>query len=267
MKKDFELCLFCVDPLFIQAATRSGIDCFIVDWENKGKKRRQRRFNTQINQHTAQDLKNVRQATHANVICRINAVGPHSDSEVQQAISYGADEILIPMVQSVEEVQSVLKIAKGKIKVGILIETNAGFDLVNELNALDLHRIYVGLNDLAIENQDHNIFTPLVDGRLESVRSCITSAFGFGGLTLVEKGHPIPCLLLIGELMRLGCNFSFLRRSFFADILGKELSLEIGHLKDALEEAKSRSPIDVYADHKLLMEKIEEINISNLALI
>lgn len=261
---DFELCLFSIDPLLIK---RAGVDSIIVDWENKGKSERQNGFDTQINAHSIEDLQIVRRATKANVICRINAIGLHSEVEIEKAIELGADEILIPMVRSLQEVEWALHKVDKRIGVGILIETNAAVENAVQLGQLPLSRIYVGLNDLAIENQSRNIFLPIVNGMLERVRNSIALPFGFGGLTLQGKGFPIPCRLLIGELARLGCHFSFLRRSFLADIKGKDLSFEVDRLRDAIEEAKCRTPQEVDRDQKQLIEKIKLLEVENCALI
>lgn len=259
MSQRFELFLFSVDPLIVKAA-EADIDAIIVDWETKGKLERQKGFNTQINAHHLEDLKKVRVLTKAQVICRINPFGPETAQEIEQAIRYGADEILIPMVRNLEEVQTILNLASRRIAVGAFIETKAAVKLAGPLSQLALSRIYVGLNDLAIENQDHNIFTPLTDGVLETVRNSITIPFGFGGLTLPDQGNPIPCRLLIGEMMRLQSHFSFLRRSFLADVQSKHLAVEIRRLREAIEEARERPAWKVVQDHEELMQHILVLN-------
>lgn len=260
MRQRFEFFLFSVDPLIVKAADDADIDAIIVDWEVKGKQERQKGFNTQINAHNLEDLKKVRALTKAQVICRINPFGPETVQEIEAAIRYGADEILVPMVQNLEEVKTILNQASGRIGVGAFIETNAATQLALALSQLPLSRIYVGLNDLAIENQDHNIFTPLLDGVLEMVRNSITISFGFGGLTLPDQGHPIPCRLLIGEMMRLQSHFSFLRRSFLADVQNKNLAVEIQRLREAIEEARCRSAWKIVQDQEELMQHILALN-------
>lgn len=260
MSQPFELFLFSVDPLIVKAAAEAGIDAIIVDWEIKGKQERQKGFNTQINAHNLEDLKKVRALTKTQVICRINPFGPETAQEIEEAVRYGADEILVPMVRNLEEVQAILNLAGRRIAVGVFIETKAAVQLALPLSQLALSRIYVGLNDLAIENQDHNIFTPLTDGVLETVRNSITIPFGFGGLTLPDQGHPIPCRLFIGEMMRLQSHFSFLRRSFLADVQNKHLAVEIRRLREAIEEARHRPVWKIVHDHEELMQHILALN-------
>lgn len=260
MNQRFELFLFTVDPSVVKAATEAGIDAIIVDWEIKGKQERQKGFNTQINAHSLDDLKKVRALTKAQVICRINPFGPETAQEIEEAIRYGADEILVPMIRNLEEVTTILNQAGRRIAVGAFIETKAAVELALPLSQLALSRIYVGLNDLAIENHDHNIFTPLTDRVLETVRNSITIPFGFGGLTLPDQGHPIPCQLLIGEMMRLQSHFSFLRRSFLADVQNKNLAVEILRLRESLEETRSRPAWKIVQDHEELMQHILALN-------
>ena len=44
------------------------------------------------------------------------------------------------------------------------------------------------------------------------------TAFGVGGLTLPGHGDPVPVELLAGEILRVGSQFSFLRRSFLVHL-------------------------------------------------
>jgi len=128
--------------------------------------------------------------------------------------------------------------------------------MVKELARLPVSRVYVGLNDLAIERKTPNIFTAVADGTVERIRRAFPVPFGFGGLTLPDRGHPIPCRLLIGEMARLPCDFSFLRRSFHRDIQGRVLAVEIPRLLEALQQARLRSPETVARDQSDLKQAI-----------
>ncbi|HSX26446.1 MAG TPA: aldolase/citrate lyase family protein [Chlamydiales bacterium] len=253
----FSFLLFSVHVPLIQEAVAGGINAVLVDWETRGKKERQAFADTQINTHTLEDLICVRNATAAPVICRLNSVYEQTPIEISQAIEAGANELLLPMVKTVDEVESVIKMAQGKVGVGILVETLEAIALVEKLSALPLSRIYVGLNDLAIASQSSNIFIPLVDGTLEKIREAFLNIpFGFGGLTLVDKGFPIPSYLLMGEMIRLRCHFSFLRRSFLADVEGRNIVHEVSRMKEALKTMASRTPQEVASERQQLIKKI-----------
>ena len=245
----FSLILFSTEPEFIQKATTSGIDTIIVDWENRGKGARQSGVNTQINYNTLDDLKRARAATKAGVICRINAFDQKTTPrEVEQAIEAGTDEILLPMVRTMAEIESVLRWTNERCKVGILIETVSAVNIAKQLGQLPLARIYVGLNDLGIERHTPNIFVALLDRTIDQIRSYFNNPFGFGGLTLPDQGYPIPCRLLIAELARLKCNFSFLRRSFHRDIQGRSMETEIPKILEAIAKAKERTEPQIAQD-------------------
>ncbi len=253
----FTLVLFSTHPPFIRQAVKAGVGGIIVDWEHLGKADRQAFADTQINYDTLDDLRRVRGCTDATVLCRINDFGETIATEVEQAIGAGADEILLPTVRSVEEVERVLDRVGGRCGVGILVETVAAVRLADKLACLPIARVYVGLNDLAIERKAPNIFTAVVDGTLEQIREAFRDVpFGFGGLTLPDRGEPIPCRLIIGEMALLDCSFSFLRRSFYRDIQGRDPGVEIPRILEALEVARLRDPVAVDRDRLTLKEAI-----------
>lgn len=244
----FELLLFSTEREFVLEAAQAGIDGIIVDWEVAGKERRQAGADTEINHDTLGDLERVRSWVDIPVLCRINSPGPMTKRELEQAIGAGADEILVPMVRSPREVERVIDAVRGRCGVGVLIETVEAVQKVREFASLPLSRMYVGLNDLAIARQSSRIFNALVDGTVERVRAVASTPFGFGGLTAPELGSPIPCRLLIGELVRLDSSFSFLRRSYRRDAGSGEQSELIDRLRSALLAARQRTALDVQHD-------------------
>jgi hypothetical protein len=119
--------------------------------------------------------------------------------------------------------------------------------------------VYIGLNDLAIERGASTIFEPVVDGTIDELRRLFSIPFGFGGLTLPDRGSPVPCRLLIAELTRLACSFSFLRRSFHRDIAGRDLAVEIPRLLAAIEAASRRPPPSVASERAELEHVIGQL--------
>src|SRR3712207_5914019 len=102
-----DLFLFTVDPAFGRDVVAAGAAGIVVDWERRGKHRRQAGEGTQINGDTLADLVRVRAATDGRVLCRVNAAGPWTAREVDDAVAAGADEVLLPMVRTAEEVDRV----------------------------------------------------------------------------------------------------------------------------------------------------------------
>jgi hypothetical protein len=224
------------------------------------KKKRQQGADTQINYNTLEDLIAARSATRAPLICRVNHLPGVTHLEIEQAIAAGADEILVPMLHTPAELEAVFAQVNGRCQVGILVETMEAVKNAPALAQFPLRRVYVGLNDLSIERGQPNIFNAVADGTVAEVRAQFRCPFGFAGLTLPERGQPIPCRLLMGELARLECSFSFLRRSFYRDIQGRELSVEILRMREHLQSLNQRTPQQVEEDHQALLHAISTMD-------
>ena len=65
---------------------------------------------------------------------------------------------------------------------------------------------------------------------MDEVRAAVRQPFGVGGLTLPGGGFPVPGDLLAAELVRLRTDFTFLRRSFTADMAGRDPFVEVPRL-------------------------------------
>ena len=239
-------------PAPARAVVGAGAAGVVVDWERRGKGRRQAGVDTQINADTPADLAAVRAAQAGTVLCRVNRWSRRTPAEVDLAIGLGADEILLPMVRRPEEVDAALEVVDGRCGLGILVETTEAVRRVEELVERPLSRVYVGLNDLMIDRGGGPLFLALVDGTVDRVAAAAAGAgiaFGAAGLTLPEAGRPVPCRLVLGALARAGASFTFLRRSFWADAAGRDLNVEVPRIVDAFEAATRRSPAAVAADH------------------
>jgi len=248
MSGSFSLMLFSTDAVWIAQNVSAGVSAIIVDWERNGKITRQSGADTQIGVDTLEDLERVRAATAARVICRINGYGERTRHELDLAISAGADEILLPMVTSASQVTSTLDHVRDRCGVGVLIETLEAVEHAESIAALPITRAYLGLNDLAIARRSPSIFSALVDGTLAAVRPCFDVPFGFGGLTLPEKGSPVPCRLLMSLMAGNQATFSFLRRSYHRDIAGRDPRTEVPRILDAIEFACRSSDGEIARD-------------------
>lgn len=252
----FSLSLFSNSRPLIESCVDAGLDEVIVDWEQQGKDRRQAGADTDISYHTEEDLLCVRGWTSRPVICRINQWAHGGATEMSRAIDLGADEVLLPMVRGVDEVEAALRAASGRCGIGILVETEEAVHSARGLASLDLCRVYVGLNDLAIERRSPTIFQAVVDGTVERLRDTFRVRFGFGGLTLPDRGSPIPSRLLICEMERVGADFSFLRRSFKRDAQETGPQEAIRRIRRGLAEAGGRGQGRRDADHSELVATV-----------
>ena len=257
-----DLFAFTADPSRAAAVVGAGAAGVILDWERRGKARRQQGQDTQINEDTAADLAAVRSAVPhtrpGRVLCRVNGAGPWTAQEVQMAVDFGADEVLLPMARTPADVDLALDAVAGRCSLGILVETQDAVDCVEELARRPLHRVYLGLNDLRIDRGGADpLFAPLVDGTAARVRGAVDVPFGVAGLTLPDRGHPVPSRLLAGALADLGADFTFLRRSFWADTAGHDLRVAVPRIVEACNAARRRSPAGVQADLVELRRAVE----------
>lgn len=259
MSGGLDLFLFTPEPDVAMRAAAAGVAGIVIDWERAGKAERQEAADTEINRDTVDDLAGVRAATDARIVCRINPLGASTPDEIEAAVEGGADEVLVPMIRTPDEVAVALELARARVGVGILVETVSAVECATSLGRLSLARAYVGLNDLRIERCSASIFTAVRDGTVERVRTAFDVPFGFAGLTLPELGDPIPCRLLMAELARLRCKFTFLRRSFRRDVVGRRLDVEVPRMEAALRAAFGRSEAEVARDRRALELRIAEM--------
>lgn len=250
MRDPFELHLFATDEERVQAAERAGIDRVVVDLERRGKQRRQRGRDTDITSHDLGDLRRICATTTVPVVCRINPVHSDTPHEVAAAIDAGAAELLVPMVRSPEaDLDQVLEQANDQVAIGCMVETVDAVARVSDLSARPVDRVYIGLNDLAIDRGAAGIFEPFVDGTVEHVGAAFPDRpLGVAGLTRPTAGSPLPCRHLVHELARVGASFTFLRRSFIRDVTVAEMQEAVDEIRVAIATAWRRTPSEVARD-------------------
>ncbi|MGQ0811191.1 MAG: aldolase/citrate lyase family protein [Nitrospiraceae bacterium] len=246
--RDFEFLLYATDTEFIRSAVAAGVDGVVIDWEQFGRHDPRSVGRELISHRAVADLQRVRASTGAQVVCRLNRPGPWTETEVSLALTHGADALLLPMVRAAEEVEAALQCVACRVPLGIVIETLEAVRLASQLAHLPVSRVHVGLQDLSKACGGPHMFSPLLDGTVERLRLYFTVPVGFGSLTLPELGNPVPCRLLIGELTRLNCGFSFLRNSFLQDIRDRQIAVEVPRLRQALHDACLRSPEAIARD-------------------
>ncbi len=93
---------------------------------------------------------------------------------------------------------------------------------------------------------------------LDAVRAAVDVPFGVAGLTRVGAGAPVPTRLLTAELARLGAAFTFLRRSFLADVAPGQAAVEVPRMLAAHGAACRRAPEQVLADAGELLAAVGE---------
>ncbi len=247
--KRLEPVLFAADQHWVSKGLEGGITTMIVDWENRGKATRQQTFDTEINCDTLGDLERLRLMGVPNRLVRVNQMGPWTSDEVEVALTADATCILLPMVTDVAEVEALLGMVDDRCEVGIFAETTAAVERAPDLARLPLACVYFGLNDLAIDRGLKTIFESVADGTVDYLSEHFASIpVGFGGITVLELGRPVPFRLLLAEMTRLGCSFSFCRRSFKRDVMGRDIRKELGLIEQERRRLLGRSESEVTQD-------------------
>lgn len=256
-ESSIELFLFTTLPALAGVAEDAGIDAVVVDWEWRGKEDRQEGRDTEINRDTAADLAGL-SGFRGRRCCRLNGFGPWTPGEVELAIENGATDLLLPMVREVAEVEHTQRLVGDRVPLGILVETVSAVARARQLARLRPDRVYVGLNDLAIDRGGKpELFRPLIDGTLEKLREAFHDRpFGFGGLTQIDLGKPVPCVLLLQEMARLEADFCFLRRSFKRDVPPTSMAREVLRLRESWSKLKRRGAAARERNHRHLQEHL-----------
>lgn len=259
MALDFDLFVFHRDIKTDASCVNSGCRGVVVDLEVKGKQARQANFDTQINKHSAKDIEYLK-AKSIYTLCRINAIDSESEEEIEQVIAAGADEILVPMVRTRWEIEQIFRQVKERTAVGLMVETTEALQLAPVINDHNVQRVFVGLNDLHITQGKPTLFHVLADGTVDKLRQQIRyAAFGFGGLTLPGQGDPLPVDYFFHELARLDCQFTFLRRSFFADSLKMPNTTAITAIQEEMSRAQQRTASQVESDRMTDRLKLSQV--------
>lgn len=207
-----------------QIAESSGVNRIFVDMEYIGKASRQGGMDSVKNHHTVEDIKAIKNAVEtAEVLARVNPIHEATDEygssqeEIDATVKAGADIIMLPFIQSVDEVKTFIELVDGRAKTMLLIETPASAEALDEILEIPgIDEIYIGLNDLSLGYKKKFMFELLADGTVETL--CLKCKlkgipFGFGGIASLGNGT-LPSEYIIREHYRLGSSSAILSRSF-----------------------------------------------------
>jgi hypothetical protein len=252
-----EIFLFCHNSSYGKAAIDGGCSGIVVDWELHGKETRQSGFDTEINHASHETLSQLRECIPGKLITRINNMPGLRQQEARRAMELGSNEIWLPMVRSIDEINECIEVLGGRIPLGIQVETVQALTLGKQLEKLSLSRVYIGLNDLHIDRGKHEqLFTPLIDGTLDRFRDTYSGRLGVAGITDPKRGAPIPQHLLLGAMARLKCSFGVARRSFRRDISIDNIMGASQAIKKKYMELKQRTAAEIDAEHLELMNQV-----------
>ncbi len=224
-----------------------GVDRIFVDLEHLGKQERQGHLDTWMSRHTPDDISAIRAAIgNTSLLVRLNPWHAGSHAEIEDALTRGADLLMLPMFRSIDEVQRFCRLVRERVPVVPLAETRESLDILPLVaRTPGVGEVFIGLNDLHLSLGQTFMFQPL-------------ARIGEGLLT-AER--------IIGEHVRLGSRSAILSRTFHRQArtlaeLNKEMdfSLEIAKLRSAIAESESASPSALESNRQDVQRIVSEIS-------
>jgi len=226
-----------------------------------------------ISRHSMADVGKIKEKlTQSELLVRLNPLYEGTEREVEDAISAGADLLMLPMFNNESDVNKFCKLVKGRAGVIPLVETYSSAKAISDIAKVPgVVEIYIGLNDLHMDMQLKFMFEPLANGFVDELVDKIKSAglpFGFGGIARVGEGV-VPGEMVLGEHLRLGSSSVILSRTFhrksegvsqFKDNL--DLKVELDKLGEAAKKLKLRDSAQMNADHLHFRAVVEEFVVS-----
>jgi hypothetical protein len=257
-----ELFLFASSIEFARRAADAGVTSLLIDWENQAKHERQTGHDTEINHHTVADLTALVKVVSAPVTVRINGL-PAGATEIETALEHGAKVLMLPMAKSARDVEKFLERVAGRARTIVQIETQSLVDDCAALKTLPWDYAFIGLNDLMISRGGNWLWEPLHDGTLDEICGQLAGRrIGFGGITVIGGGQPLRFTDLLREYGRLGCSFSFLRRTFHKEIGDRDLRAELDAVQATWRAICQRGPAAVRQDHVDFRARFDPIRAS-----
>ena len=138
--------------------------------------------------------------------------------EIEAVIGAGADTIMLPMFRHVDEIEFFLECVK-RVVASLLFENKEAVSNARKISELPFDEVYIGLNDLRIFMGPPFAYEICCLGILDELRAHFREKrFGFGGITVLEKGRPLKTKVILADMARLKCDQVIIRRAFKQDI-------------------------------------------------
>lgn len=235
-------------------AQDAGIDRIFYDLEYIGKLERQHGRNTVKSNNNIDDIPLLRKViTSSELLVRTNPIHAYSKEEIDKAINYGADILMLPMVMDQHDAEQYVKFIGGRAKVCIMIETAAAMARIDKILLVSgIDEVFIGLNDLHISMSLSFMFELLSDGIVEYIAEKCNKAgmpFGFGGIARIGEGE-LPSDNILGEHVRLGSSSVILSRTF-KGIQGVDANARNINLKEEVNKVRDRmSEISLWSENQ-----------------
>lgn len=250
------------DPYEASIADQSYVDYVMVDLEVNGKSERQKGRDTLISNHTIHDVSLIREVlTNSKLLVRINPIWENTEEEVELAIRFGADSLMLPMFRAKEEVQTFLSLVNGRAECQLLLETSTALDNIDAILGLEgISTVHVGLNDLHQELKLGFMFELFLGDLLDQLGEKVIArgiGYGIGGVGRPLVSQLVSPELIIKEHIRLGSSQVILSRDFRKVFLESE-SEHLLLMQEACKQIRNyaQDSEDVHDERVMLREKL-----------
>lgn len=267
--KPFNLMILADTPDTALSAQEAGIDRIFYDLEYVGKAERQHGRNTVISHNDIDDIPAIRKVvTNSKLLVRTNPIHAYTAMEIEKAIAYGADILMLPMAMDHHDVEAFVKLVNGRAKTCIMVETAAAMARIDKILAVPgVDELFIGLNDLHISLGLTFMFELISGGLVEYIaRKCNNAGipFGFGGIARIGEGM-LPADNILGEHIRLGSSSVILSRTF-KGIVGVDSNAHPINLKEEVQKVRSRimeisqwSENDFMKNQQFIVQSVDKI--------
>lgn len=265
----FNLMILCDTPVAAAEAQAAGVDRIFYDLEYIGKAERQHGRNAVLSHNDIEQIPALRKVlTSSKLLVRTNPIHAYSAMEVEKAIAYGADILMLPMVVDEHDAAEFVRMVDGRARVCIMIETAAAMARVDKILAVPgVDELFIGLNDLHISMGLTFMFELLSDGLVEYIADkChkVSVPFGFGGIARIGEGM-LPSDNILGEHVRLGSSSVILSRTF-KGVVGVDanarpvnLKEEVQKVRDRMKEISTWTPQQYSENREKIAEAVDKV--------
>jgi len=251
-------------------AQNAGVDRIFIDLEYLGKSKRQAGRDTVKSMHEVSDIVKVKETlSTSELLVRVNPINEKSKNEIDDVIKAGADIIMLPMINKIEEVNSFIKFVNNRCRTCLLIETKQSVNIIEDIiKAAPRSEYFIGLNDLHLSYGQNFMFEPLASGKVEELCKLFKKHglfYGFGGIARVGEGL-LPAERIIAEHHRLGSGMVILSRTFcdiaksekIEDIKNRMIS-GVSDIRRFETDLENYSDIEYLENTKQVIKSVERI--------
>lgn len=259
------------DENFCQKLDDTELDYIWIDLEKNGKYERQKNMDSVKSNHSLEDIKKISpKLKNSKLLVRVNPIFDGSEYEINKAIEYGADTIMLPMFKTTQEVKKFFEIIAGRCSTILLLETKEAVENLEEIinSSKEIKNVHIGLNDLSISYGYKFMFESLANGIVEKICKVLKANnidYGFGGIARLGEGA-LPAELILSEHIRLGSKQVILSRSFcrwenYKDVSDfiRDFQIELKKLKNYEKELKNLDEKKLEENNLFLKKTVENI--------